>query len=943
MYIIRFLFQRTMPRALLLCTTIVAAFELQLAAASPNLVDAPVSPAVAALAVRVGIDPATDASRFVPEMTRILHSPGEGRQPLLEWLRAQRGGAPADAAPGGAGIRVPLPLAAETWSRAIFRRAVSENALLTAILSDRRAALLCHGLFGLDDETLDYLASHPALLTMLYEQGAPAFGVFADAFHVAAGRVVPKGGAAAERLWEMVLREPLSAPDRVARALFVDLGGRRAYVYWTIAASSPTAASFALGSWMPDADLRAHRFQALIDAAVRGYREWHLEALPFSRPLNDLGMLLLRVRTDGSGAPLPPASRALWSAVFDVADQDSGPVDAAWLTEATAGEDMYSRGERLDVVCFAERVFGGAPSDRTRELAAILKEFRHNRMLLLTLERIGIADSALYAAATAHARMVADDSDASRRFWNMGQLQGAIALVAGMDRVGTISRGQSEALIRSLVAVKLARGTFEGGIAAWLREQVGPLLPDGSSWEERVIAALAGPMAEPPVRVAWEGQVYRLDFASAERQRLAIVRDKQAGHSIDLALAIDAVARSLDAAALTADNAVDAASRLREIAAESAERLRRPAVNVMPPGVEAPRDGLEWVTRTADDVAKAGRGGDPRRAARSAGSLHDLAGIVLADALVSFAYAADIGDPDGAPLLAGNVALRHDFGFARRDLTGRARAAWMMPRQDFMPGVPWHVSGSLLGLDLALAPLALRRTMTDGLADAPKVASVEREAFATAVSLMNSARHTDRDRDAIAAAVAAGGERVGELASGARPLDAFADALGFDGWRRRSLAWALQHDPAAVTGSFSLAELLVLGGGAVGADLDAWGAPSVQTWGCACLRFPPPGVSTLLLGRQQQPMMAMSLVDVQLKVALMLAELRLPARLARPVLASAMQDFLDRAAPTDVNDWWSLSRTARAMSRERFEDFVAAVAAVDGPLVPEETGSSRQP
>ena len=327
-----------MPRALLLCTTIVAAFELQLAAASPNLVDVPVPPAVATLAVRIGIDPATDASRFVPEITRILHSPGEGRQPLLEWLRAQRGGATQDVAPGAAGVRVPLPLAAETWSRAIFHRAVSESALLTAILSDRRAALLCHGLFGLDDETLDYLASHPALLTMLYEQGAPAFGAFADAFHVAAGRVVPKGGAAAERLWEMVLREPLSAPDRAARALFVDLGGRRAYLYWTIAASSPPAAAFALGLWMPDTDLRAHRFQALIDAAIHGYREWHLEALPFSRPLNDFGMLLMRVRTDGSGAPLPPASRALWSAVFDVADQDSGPIDAAWLTEATAGE-----------------------------------------------------------------------------------------------------------------------------------------------------------------------------------------------------------------------------------------------------------------------------------------------------------------------------------------------------------------------------------------------------------------------------------------------------------------------------------------------------------------------------------------------------------------------------------------------------------------------------
>jgi hypothetical protein len=363
----------------------------------------------------------------------------------------------------------------------------------------------------------------------------------------------------------------------------------------------------------------------------------------------------------------------------------------------------------------------------------------------------------------------------------------------------------------------------------------------------------------------------------------------------------------------------------------------------MPPGVEPPRDGLEWTTRTADEIAKAGRSGDLRRAARLAASIHDLAGVALADALISFAYAADLGDPDGAPLLAGNVALRHDFGFLRRDVSGRARGVWAMPRQDFMPGVPWHVTGSLLGLDIALAPLLLRRTMSDGVADVPKVASVEREAFAAAVSLMDGLRHTDGDRDAIAAAVAAGGERVRDLAAGERSLGEIADALEFDGWRRRSLGWALQHEPEKVASSFSLAELLVLGGGAEGADLDAWGAPALQTAGCSCLQFPRTDAWKIMAGRQQQAMIAGSLVDLQLKVALMLADFRLPAALARPVMASAMQDFLDRSAPTDVSDWWSLSRAAQAMSRQRFEDFVATAAAVDGPLVPEETGPPRQP
>jgi hypothetical protein len=932
-----------MPRGLLLCTTIVAAFELHLAAASSNVADAPVAPAVAALAARIGIDPAHDAARFVPEITRILYSPGEGKQPLLELLRAPRPAVPVEQASGAGEVRVPVPLSAETWSRAIFHRPLADSALIATILADRRAALVSRGLFGLDDETLDYFASHPALLTLMYEQGAPAFGAFAEAFHVAAGRVVPVGGHQAAALWEAVLREPLSAPDRVARALFVEFGGRRAYVYWTIAASNPRAAAFALGSWMADADLRLRRFQALVDTSVRGYREWHLDALPFSRPLNDLGMLLMRIRVEESGAPLPPASRSLWAAVLDVVDSDSGKVDAAWLAEATANEDMYSRGDRLDVISFAQRVFSAAPADRARDVTATLKEFRQQRMLLLTLERIGVDDPALYAAAVAHARSVADDADGSRRFWVLGQFQGALALVVRLQRVGTLSRAQSESLIRSLIAVPIARGTFEGGIAAWLRDQLGPLMPGGVTWDDRVIAALAGPSPNAPIRVLWEGQAYLLNPASAERQRLTAIRDKQAGQSIDLALALDAVARSLEAPTLSADGARDGAAALKEIGEESASLLRRPAVLVMPPGVEAPRDGLEWVTRTADEIAKAGRAGDLRRVARLGGSIHDLAEIALGNSLVSFAYAADIGDPDGAPMLAGNVALRHDFGFMRHDVAGRVRGAWAMPRQDFMPGIPWHVTGSLLGLDAALAPLLLRRTMSDGLADAPKVSSVEREAFAAAVSLMDSPRHTDRDRDAIAAAVSAGHERVRQLASGTQPLEEIAATLGLDGWRRRSLSWALAHDPHNVATSFSLAELLVLGGGAAGADLDAWGAPAVQTSGCECLRFPSTDSWRIMAGRQQQALIAASLVDAQLKVAVLLAELRLPAGLARPVLASAMQDFLDRAAPTDMSDWWGLSRAAQALSRERFEDFVATAAAVDGPLVPEETGSSPQP
>jgi hypothetical protein len=61
---------------------------------------------------------------------------------------------------------------------------------------------------------------------------------------------------------------------------------------------------------------------------------------------------------------------------------------------------------------------------------------------------------------------------------------------------------------------------------------------------------------------------------------------------------------------------------------------------------------------------------------------------------------------------------------------------------------------------------------------------------------------------------------------------------------------------------------------------------------------------------------------------------QLPAVLAKPALAAAMQDFVDSVNPTDGNDWLTLARAAQAVSRERFEDYIAAATA-DGPLLPD--------
>jgi hypothetical protein len=128
------------------------------------------------------------------EITR-LDTP-EGRKPsadlYLQTARqaAARGRAQTDTRPGDL---VPVPLTADLWSTAIFHRTVSPRELVTTIVADRSAALLCLGLTSLDDGTLAFFADHPLLLERIYERSAPAFAALSASLHVQGNRVMPPG------------------------------------------------------------------------------------------------------------------------------------------------------------------------------------------------------------------------------------------------------------------------------------------------------------------------------------------------------------------------------------------------------------------------------------------------------------------------------------------------------------------------------------------------------------------------------------------------------------------------------------------------------------------------------------------------------------------------------------------------------------------------------
>jgi hypothetical protein len=305
----------------------------------------------------------------------------------------------------------------------------------------------------------------------------------------------------------------------------------------------------------------------------------------------------------------------------------------------------------------------------------------------------------------------------------------------------------------------------------------------------------------------------------------------------------------------------------------------------------------------------------------------------LADVLMAWTYALSISDPDSPVLLTAAAIRRHNFGLVPTpgDNGSRGRVAWALPRQEIAVGVPWHVTGSLLGLDVALSGLALRRTNGEGAIDAPTLSSNERDAFAAGLALLNPFDLRDIDRDAIASAFERGRVRVASLTAEA-DVDELAAEIQMDGWRRRALKWTVVNDPDRVGSFFSMTELLLLGRAPL-ADLNAWGMSALTSAGCFCTRLAPPGQWRSLIGRPQLGLMASMVADLNLHIAVTLRRLRLPAAVAKSVLSAAVQDFIDEARPTDFNDWLTLVRTAQAVPRERIEDYVA-LATANGPLVP---------
>lgn len=305
----------------------------------------------------------------------------------------------------------------------------------------------------------------------------------------------------------------------------------------------------------------------------------------------------------------------------------------------------------------------------------------------------------------------------------------------------------------------------------------------------------------------------------------------------------------------------------------------------------------------------------------------------LADALTALVYAVALGQADGAVMLGRDVATRHDFGLRSSSLMRRL-VPWSPPEERQGSGA-WHVSGALVGLDAALARLALRRVADQQMPQAPTMTLND---FATLTrTIVNLVPHDllDADRDAIAAAIGRGRQRVADAGDDGAAIDALAREVRMSATTRELLPWMVSRHPDAGAGSFSLRDLLWLGSPTIDAvALDRWGVAADALDGRRVTLMPPPAPWEDFAGRPDAGQIATQVPDVTLRLIEESARLRLPALLVPSLLAYAVQDYWHDVQARFADDWPRMTRKAAALDATRVEDYVAALVG-DGVLRPQ--------
>jgi hypothetical protein len=897
----------------------------------------------AALAV-IGDRAQPDRSQFLFDIIRRVDTPVVGhRDASLGRLLAHLEN--ASGKPSSSGESLPLPLPTQLWIDAVFEGRATPATLVTEILRSRNASLFYCGLVSLDDRTRAWLAGEPALVRELAGRNAAAFLVAAPALRVGDGMVVVPGGAAAAPAWEALVQRQRNQPVDFIRELVGAENGRLAYFFGALAQLTAGQAAFALNLEAPDPAVRTAALRRLYGVFERIAGQWQVDDRPFWRPVLDPALLLGDLEVDAQDRPIVPGTRAFWNSALSDSDDDEAeaslaqgePVDFGWLCEQVFRGNHVVNRNGYDAVLFASRVLRQVSPETGRDAVVAVRAARIRPLLIAALERAGVHQVGALANAARRAAQVSRIDDHARASRALAQFQGALALVSRAASRGAVPVGELPALVSSLASVQTdERGEYDGRMVRWVAAFVeshrDPALNGDSqalaghveawagmyrdavgSLDHDTIDLMAASATRPSV-LDWEGTRYRVDFKAAEATRLARLLGDDARPYLSSARALVTIADVLAAAGVTRDRVDTQAALLAQV-------------------IQAGQwedDILKRLQRVAGQVGR-------EESARGAVTLRGVADELLARGLLTLAYAAALGQPGRSMISASDAASRHDFG-VRLSGTGRT-GAWSLPTAGVDGRHDWRVTGSILGLDVTLAEFALLR-LSNRPPPKPSLNDEDRHAFIESIAIIEPAALTDGDRDVLLTGLRAGRARLAGVRT-AQEAGVLANDVRLPPIRRSLLTWVVAHEPDRLASFLSTGEVLWLGLGkrAAGPGLNAWGAPGRLRLGCLCLRLDNRQSWDSFAGRWGSGLFVSGFPDLNLRLAELLSELRMPAPLLGPVLASATLDFVNAVVSRDRDDRRGLIEFVQALNATRVEQYLALLT-TDGPLVPVEEGST---
>jgi hypothetical protein len=305
----------------------------------------------------------------------------------------------------------------------------------------------------------------------------------------------------------------------------------------------------------------------------------------------------------------------------------------------------------------------------------------------------------------------------------------------------------------------------------------------------------------------------------------------------------------------------------------------------------------------------------------------------ISEALLTSIYTPALGDPEGPALLGGDIAQRHNFGLVGPAGMRRDFVAWAVPKEQVGDGTPWRVEGSILGLDIALARLGLRRIADNEMPVAPTINLNDQLNFARTVMTINPRSLRDQDRDVIVAAIARGRERVKAAGAGLPAVRALAEEIQLPASIRQTLPWTVTRTPDAVPALFGLRDLMWLGKPELSQEtLDHWGVFAEVLDNRLRTAMPRPAPWEDFGGRADGGCRDAG-AGPGASPGGKTARLKLPAQLVPGLLMYAAQDYWHDVESRFPDDWPAMTRQALALSPTRVEDYVAALAG-GGPLRP---------